>query len=163
MVTIRLDGDIRALTRHIRKLENFDATGLNQALGQTLRTSTRKRFKEQRGPDDKPWKASIRVQESGGVTLTDTARLRNSIRSKADNTGFAVGTNTIYAARHQFGDKRPVTIKAKTTKGLRFRVGGRWVNKKQVKVQLPARPFLGISKDDMAEIKATLMNTIEEG
>ena len=37
----------------------------------------------------------------------------------------------------------------------RFQVGGQWVSKKQVKVNIPARPFLGLSDEDMQEIKAT--------
>ena len=40
-------------------------------------------------------------------------------------------------------------------------MGGRWVTKKQVKVSIPARPFLGLSEEDMEEIKATVEDFIE--
>lgn len=46
-------------------------------------------------------------------------------------------------------------IRARKAKNLRFQVGGQWVSKKQVKVNIPARPFLGLSDEDMQEIKAT--------
>jgi len=162
MASIRLGGDIRALTNHIRKLEQLDFKTINEALGQVVRTSTRMRFQQQKGPDEKPWKQSIRASQQGGVTLTDTAQLKNSIRSKADNDSFAVGTNVIHARRHQFGDKKPLTIKAKTSKGLRFKINGRWITKKQVKVQMPARPFLGINETDLDEIKGTLEDFIKD-
>ena len=72
----------------------------------------------------------------------------------ADASGFAVGTNVKHAATHQFGDKGR-TIRAKRAKNLRFQVGGQWISKKKVKVNIPARPFLGLSDEDMQEIKAT--------
>ena len=90
----------------------------------------------------------------------DTAQLRNSIKSYSDEKGFAVGTNVKHGATHQFGEKGR-TIRAKTSRGLRFQVGGRWVTKKQVKVKIPARPFLGLSEADMQEIKATVEEFIE--
>mgnify|MGYP000010694619 CR=1 FL=1 len=52
------------------------------------------------------------------------------------------------------GDKGR-TIRAKRAKNLRFQVGGQWISKKKVKVNIPARPFLGLSDEDMQEIKAT--------
>ena len=72
----------------------------------------------------------------------------------ADASGFAVGTNAKHAATHQFGDQGR-TIRARKAKNLRVQVGGQWVSKKQVKVNIPARPFLGLSDEDMQEIKAT--------
>ena len=62
--------------------------------------------------------------------------------------------NVKHAATHQFGDKGR-TIRAKRAKNLRFQVGGQWISKKKVKVNIPARPFLGLSDEDMQEIKAT--------
>lgn len=162
-ITMSMGGDIRKLNNHLRKLAAFDRQGINETIAQQLRTSTRLRFRQQKDPEGKAWKPSRRVLESGGVTLTQSARLRNSIRSRADSSSAEVGTNVIYAGRHQFGDKRPITIKAKTSKGLRFKIGGRWITKKQVKVQIPARPFLGISLDDQDEIKAYLEAKVQEG
>lgn len=100
------------------------------------------------------WETSIRAATEGGKTLVQTAQLRNSIRSKSDASGFAVGTNVKHAATHQFGDER--TIRARRAKALRFQVGGKWVSKKQVRVSIPARPFLGLSDDDLEEIKGTV-------
>ena len=45
-----------------------------------------------------------------------------------------------------------------------FKIGGQWIRKKQVtiRVHIPARPFLGLSEDDMAEIKGTVEDFLEE-
>lgn len=154
MYSIRLSGDVRSLMKRLKNLENTDIKGVSLTLAELLRTSTRGRFQAEKGPDGKTWAKSIRASEQGGQTLTDRARLKNSIKSEADGAGFAVGTNTIYARTHQFGDER--TIRAKTRRGLVFQVNGQWRRLRSVKVKIPARPFLGISEDDMQEIKATL-------
>lgn len=160
--SIRLDGDVSALLRKMRSYSEIDRKGINAALAETVRESTPERFRQGRGPDGKKWKTSIRAANVGGRTLIDTAQLRNSIKSYYDEKGFAVGTNVKHGATHQFGEKGR-TIRAKTSRGLRFQVGGRWITKKQVKVNIPSRPFLGLSSGDMDEIKATVEEFIGEG
>ncbi|MEF2965665.1 phage virion morphogenesis protein [Paenibacillus sp. M1] len=165
MFSIRMEGDVRRLMKRLRQLEEVDIRGVGRVLAEAMRTSTRERFKEEKGPDGKGWQSSIRASQNGGTTLTDTAGLKNSIKSSVSASGFAVGTNKIYARTHQFGEKgREVTIRAKTSKGLVFRIGERWIRKQQVKVtiKIPARPFLGISEEDMLEIKGTLEDALAE-
>ena len=158
--SIRLDGDVSALLRRMRAYSELDRRGLSAALAQSARESTLERFRQSRDPSGKRWKTSIRAEATGGRTLIDTAQLRNSIKAYSDDKGFAIGTNVKYAGTHQFGVSNR-TIRAKSRKGLRFQVGGRWVTKKQVKVKIPARPFLGLSEEDMQEIKATVEDFIE--
>lgn len=152
---IRLQGDVRALMRKMGKLQELDKRGANKVLAQVLRTSTIQRFKNEEDPEGKSWKPSLRAQEDNAKTLSKTGLLRRSIKTTADDTGFAVGTNKIYGATHQYGDDDR-RIRARNAKGLRFKVGGRWVTKKQVTVSIPARPYLGVSEEDMAEIKGTM-------
>lgn len=154
-ISIRVEGDVASLLSRMKDFSEVDKQGLNETLAEALRESTLERFKQSRAPSGKRWRTSIRAAESGGKTLIDTTQLRNSIKSTADTSGFAVGTNVVYAATHQFGDAKR-TIRAKTAKGLRFRVNGQFVTKKQVQVSIPARPFLGVSEDDMEEIQATI-------
>lgn len=163
--SIRIQGDVQRLFKRLRQLEETNIKGVSLALAEALRASTRERFRTQKGPDGKAWKQSIRAAQQGGQTLTDNARLKNSIKSSANGSGFAVGTNLIYARTHQLGEKgRSITIRAKTSKGLVFRIGERWIRKKAVtvKIKIPARPYLGISEDDMLEIKSTLEQALEE-
>ncbi|MCW8830735.1 MAG: phage virion morphogenesis protein [Gammaproteobacteria bacterium] len=52
--------------------------------------------------DTGKWKAVNR----GGQPLQKTGRLKNSISFVYDNKGAVVGTNVVYAATHNYGDKR---------------------------------------------------------
>lgn len=156
------DGELMRLRKALRKLNGSTLKEMNQVIAETLRSSTKRRFNTSISPEGQPWKRSLRHEMSQHKTLVDTARLKNSILSKATEKGAEVGTNVIYASRHQFGDKTPLTIRAKTAKGLRFKMGDRWVTKKAVRVKMPARPFLGISDEDMKEIKAVMDDVLKE-
>lgn len=158
--SLRLEGDVRGLMARLKKFENIDKAGISSALSEVVRSSTMERFKAQKDPDEKKWVPSIRAQSEGGVTLTQTAGLKNSIKSKSNASGFAVGTNKVYARTHQFGEPGR-TIRAKTSKGLVFQVNGMWVRTKQVRLKIPARRYLGLSEDDVKEIKATLEQELE--
>ena len=155
MYSIRLEGDTRRLLKKIRSFSELNKKAINKNLGEVVRNSTLERFKRSRGPDGKAWQQSTRAKDKGGKTLVQTAQLRNSIRTKSEAYGFAVGTNVKHAATHQFGEKGRI-IRAKRAKALRFQVGGNWFVKKKVKIKIPARPYLGLDDDDMAEIKATI-------
>lgn len=155
MYSIRLDGDTRALLRRMRRYSELDKKNLNAALAEGVRESTLERFKQSKDPTGRRWKTSIRAAAEGGKTLIQSSQLRNSIKSKSDATSFAVGTNVKHAATHQFGEPGR-TIRARRKKALRFQVGGKWVSKREVKVSIPARPFLGLSDEDMQEIKGTV-------
>lgn len=101
--------------------------------------------------------------------LKDTGRLSNSISFKINgNTTVEVGTNLDYAGVHQFGGKiesEPITkslrrmlwkwLKPKDT-SLKSSLG--WLlNKKFIgetlKGEVPARPFVGISKSTIADVR----------
>lgn len=173
MSGVRIEGDIRKLYKRLSKLENLDMRGVNAALAEAIRASTLDRFRNEEAPDGTKWKPSKRTSASTKreKILTNTSRLRRSINSKVDRRGFAVGTNVVYAATHQFGDDNrelgPLTIRAKKGKSLKFNVGGKDIFVKKVyipslKVSIPARPFLGISEDDINEIRATLLELVGE-
>lgn len=150
-----LEGDASKLILKLERMARADLGSLNAALAEAARSSTLERFAESRGPDGQKWPLSVRAGgEGGGKTLIQSGALRNSIRSESDATGFAVGTNVRYASTHQFGAKGRI-IRAKTKKGLVFRYGGKWIRKKQVTVNIPARPFLGFSQEDLREIQDT--------
>ena len=171
MSGVRIEGDVRKLYKQLSKLENIDMRNVNAVLAEAIRASTLDRFRNEEAPDGTKWKPSKRTSTSRKreKILTNTGRLKRSINSKADRRGFAVGTNVVYAATHQFGDENrelgPLTIKAKKAKSLMFNIGGKDIFVKKVhipslKVSIPARPFLGISEEDIAEIRATLIELV---
>ena len=159
-VNVKVDGDVQRLMKRLGRIAGVDKAGINNTIAEGLRTSTIERFQAEKSPEEKKWKQSIRAREEGGKTLTKSTALRSSIRSEASADGLAIGTNDIRAATHQFGDTRIIIAIRK--KALRFRINGRWVSKKEVKVTIPARPFLGVSEEDEEEIKKLLGKALEE-
>lgn len=159
-VKVALSGDTDELLRRLNQMGNLDVRGILRSMAEGLRTSTVERFTEEKAPDGTPWKPSIRAREENGKTLTKTAQLKTSIRSEVSGQGLAVGTNDIRAATHQFGDSR--TIRARNKRYLTFKIGGQWRRAVSVNVDIPARPFLGISKEDEQDIKDILEEAFEE-
>lgn len=146
----------RAFTRLIPVMEN--TTPVMGAIGTGLVSSTHRRFVSQTAPDGTPWKKVHPEYEKikrNRRILTESGRLRDSINSRPGRDFVRVGTNTVYAAAHQFG----VTIKPKTKSHLVFRLASGVVMAKSV--TLPARPFLGISSEDETEIAEIVFGFLE--
>lgn len=118
-------------------------------IGAMLAASAQRRFEQEEDPEGNPWPDSLRKLLEGGTTLRDKGRLVGSLTHEPSDEGVAVGTNVIYAAIHQLGG----TIRAKTSKGLRWRSPGNggWVTKQEV--TMPRRAFLGVDEDDEDEIE----------
>ena len=114
--------------------------GMSVALAGTATTLVQRTFQRSTDPYGKQWKP---LSSRDGIALRDTGRLMNSLTRvpAATASGFTISTGVRYAAVHQYG----ATIKAKTNKGLRFRVGGprgrgQWVRKQRVTI--PRRQFM---------------------
>jgi len=158
-VTVKIKDGTNQLLKRLNAMD-VDKAGIMNAIAEGLRTSTMERFQAQETPEGTKWNPSIRARETGEKTLIRTSALRTSIKAEADSTGLAVGTNLIYAATHQFGDER--TIRAKNGKYLKFKIGDHFVSKPSVRVNIPARPFLGISRQDDEDIREMLEDIVKE-
>ena len=155
-VSLNWGGLDKALLGAARRLS--ERRLLMDGIGEMLVSSTIQRFEDEEGPDGKAWKPSIRATPSedsrapvrrgkdgrllkgsgkkikgrkGGKTLTDTARLRKSIEHRVTGDEVMVGSNVAYARIHQMGGR-----------------AGRGLS-----VDLPARPYLGVSKQDAEDIR----------
>lgn len=159
-IRAELSGETEQLIQRLNRLHHLEPRGVLNSIAEGLRTSTVERFTEEKSPEGKSWKSSIRANESGGKTLTKTTQLKTSIRSEVSDSGLAVGTNDVRAATLQFGDER--TIRAKNGKYLTFKIGGQWRRVASVRVSIPSRPFLGVSTEDERDIKDTLEELFEE-
>lgn len=167
-----------------------DMTPAMQIIGRALKTGAHLRFRAQQAPDGTPWEKSMRAQGAeGGQTLRLSSRLRNSLRWEATRDSVTIGTNVVYAAIHQFGGiiraKKgpflaiPVSAEARKAgsprkmKGLVFKetVKGKLalIDPKtgtvhfllRTQVKMPARPFLGASDSDTAEIVRAITEHLE--
>ncbi|MBQ7607491.1 MAG: phage virion morphogenesis protein [Desulfovibrionaceae bacterium] len=126
-------------------------TELLSSIGEGLVSGTIARFDKEVSPEGKPWPQSKRAMEEGGKTLTDTGRLRNSVDYLTTGDAVMVGTNAKYARIHQKGG----TITPKNKKRLMWKgPDGKTVSAE--KVEMPERPFIGVSKEDLADVQATI-------
>jgi len=144
---LELTGHGAAMAALERAADRLDHPApLFDAIGALLVASTQLRFERGLDPEGNPWPPSLRVLIEGGKTLLDTGELVASITHEADDTGAAVGTNSIKAGPHQFG----ATIRPVTAEALTFEIGGAQVFAREVTI--PRRAFLGLDEDDEAMI-----------
>lgn len=108
-------------------------------LGETMVSSTVERFESSTAPDGTPWKPSKRAENEGGKTLVDKAVLVGSIGYEASSHDVLWGSSDVRARIHQEGGK--------TGRGHA--------------VEMPARPFVGISEDDIKEARAILADHLK--
>lgn len=164
-ITLQNRAVTAALNRLNRKLH--DLTPAMQDIGEALSENTKRRFVASRGPDGQLWKPnaestllallrkkgnlSKRKTQTGGRTLTNkgakvlankkplvaSKTLATTIFYRPHKFGVVVGTPMEYAATQQFGARQGAFG--------RTRRGGPipWGN-------IPARPFMGISREDRA-------------
>ncbi|MGX1259800.1 phage virion morphogenesis protein [Sinorhizobium fredii] len=145
------------------------------AMGAYLLTSTQRRFETETGPDGEKWKPLskrtanriIRHGRRRGTTniLRLTTRLYQSLVMRSDETSAEVGTNVVYAAVHQFGGAieqyaRSQRLSLKKIRGGRARFvkhGTKGAELRNVTIgehtiNIPARPYLGVSQADIARL-----------
>lgn len=125
-----------------------DLSPMMRHLGGVLETQVTDRFESETAPDGSRWKPSHRVKTEGGNTLRKSGIMKNSIHSVATGASVEIGTNIIYAGVHQQGAK----IRAKTRGGMRFQLPGGLGWRRMMEVEIPARPFLGLSADNGEEL-----------
>ncbi|PZA07787.1 MULTISPECIES: phage virion morphogenesis protein [unclassified Meiothermus] len=166
---VRISGDLEGLERRLRSMRDLSLRPAARKIGEALVSSSIRRFNEQKAPDGTPWQPlaastiaprkrdftrSGRLRKSAERRLVNrkiliqTARLRNSIAFTVNGTTVAVGTNVVYAATHQFGAKAGAF--GRTSRGQAIPFG-----------DIPARPFLGISREDQVEIERILKGGLD--
>ena len=168
--TLTVSLDKLAVERHLQALQRRlgSLRDVFDEIGSSLVTSTNKRFEDQAGPDGAAWEphtaTTLLLRAQGGVTgkrqvfrkdggLTKRAErtinaakililsgaLQKSITHRPSATQVQVGTNRVYAAIHQFGGRAG---RGKT-------------------VEIPARPYLGLSDADRNSILVIVTRALE--
>ncbi|MBB4302350.1 phage gpG-like protein [Rhodobium orientis] len=116
-------------------------------IGRLVQEQTRRRItSEKTSPDGAAWKENY----ARTPILEQSGALADSIDYAVDGSSVMIGSGLVYAAIHQFGG----VIKPRYGDALKFwfQVGANvdFVIAKQV--TMPARPYLGVSEDNKAEI-----------
>lgn len=145
-VTIDVSG-LSGMVAALERIAAFPKAELMDGLGQLGASQTKRRImSEKRSPEGAAWKANL----SGGSILFATgSNLADSIDHRSTDGEAAWGTGWIGAKIHQFGG----VIKPKGGGRLAFVMGGRKVFARSVTI--PARPYLGVSADNSAELQET--------
>ncbi|MBP2843749.1 phage virion morphogenesis protein [Pseudomonas sp. PNP] len=142
-------------------------TPLND-IAEYLHMSTDARARRQVAPDGTPWaplSPRTLARKKGNKILRDSGALLDTLRHQVTDDGLDFGTDRPYGAIHQDGGKiehaaRSQRVYFKEKGGV---VGNRFVKKSKSNfaqwvthgarsVEMPARPYLGLSSEDEAEI-----------
>ena len=153
MFTVELKSEAvtEALTRAIAQLD--DMTPLMTDIGEILIASTKARFPIGEAPDGSKWKAksqtTLNAYGARKSNRTDvrplfgpSGMLSSQIFSDPSADQVEIGSNRVYAAMMQFG-------------GTKAEFPHLWGD-------IPARPFLGISAEDEANITAQIADYLTE-
>lgn len=138
---------------------------LFEGIGQAVVSETVERFRDEEAPDGSKWQKSERAKREGGLTLTGRpgAHLRSSINPHARPDGVVVGTNMIYAPIHQFGFNGTQSVPAHQRRILNAKGKSSTVQVKahSRRMNLVARPFLGIGERERAAIESEMLTHLE--
>lgn len=166
---VSVKSDLKGLEQAGARAKNLRP--LLRILGQIGRSSVVRNFEA--GGRPRKWLPSIRVRKKGGLTLVFRGRLRQSINVQVSDTYVAVGTNLVYARIHQLGgvietgprrhvlafrrDKSGKLAGFMSRKDARRRKSGsiqvRIAMSGGAYIPIPARPFLLLQTEDVAEIR----------
>jgi phage virion morphogenesis protein len=164
MAGIRIKVDDSAIQTALHRVAEKDG-GLVVAslkvVGQYMVTATRQRFRDQVDPSGQAWKAlnpGYAAGKSGTKILQElglAGGLMGSITAQLNGTTLQIGTNKVYGAIHQFGG----TIVPRNYPALVFRINGKLCFAHEVTI--PARPYLGVSAADRAEIPLLVQDVLD--
>ncbi len=156
----------RELEQLIERLGSL-RTPLND-IAEYLHISTDSRARRQIAPDGSPWaplSASTLAKKKGKKILRESGALLDTLRHQVSDDELQFGTDRPYGAIHQDGGKiehaaRSQQVYFKEKGGV---VGNRFVKKSKSNfaqwvthgartVEMPARPYLGLSTEDETRI-----------
>ncbi len=154
VIRITIDDDASGGLRRLQQL-GVNLRPVMVDIGAMLRASTDLRFVDSQAPDGSKWKplspvtVALRGKGSGWQPLMKKGGLRTSMTYLATPREVLVGTNVIYAGTHQLGARRGQYGKTKRGSPIP------WGN-------VPARPFLGVSRDDEREIHSIIADHVRQ-
>ncbi|MBU1611243.1 MAG: phage virion morphogenesis protein [Proteobacteria bacterium] len=151
-MSIAVHVDLEAIARlqeRIAKLGAMDTRSLMDDLGAEMVSQTKRRIEsEKRGPDGTAWPAwsdgCAATRHGNQSLLIAGGGLLDDVQHQVASGGNSVevGSNLVYAAAHQFGlDMSVVSTKRR--------------------VSIPARPFLGLSEENISDLSAIVDDFID--
>lgn len=167
-IIIKMDG-ADAVRERLREISSrtSNLSGVLKSVGDRVVEQTKRRF-ESGGPapDGTPWQPPKSPNPKRIRTLTVSGHLRDSIHYQMrGQSAVEIGTNRVYAAIHQLGGRTSPHIIRPLTKGGLFWPGAKHPMKsvRHPGSVIPARPFLGLSRENSAEIVGLINEYISLG
>lgn len=153
-INLKSGHELLATMKRVLDLTAEDWRAMHSIIGNDLVNSTKQRFIDEAGPTGDKWKelAPItlrnrkRKHKDGTPSINRETILRardnlfDSIHFQSTVDSTAVGSNRIYAAIHQYGGQ--VVVNGRT-------------------ITIPARPYLGLSDADKANIQDIINEYME--
>lgn len=144
-MSIAIHADLDALNRltdrliRFGKLADSQRTQLMDELGAEVVSQTQRRIdSEKQSPDGEPWapwsENYANTRKAGHSLLMADGHLSQDIHHQVIGDAVEIGSNLAYAAAHQFGLDMSVISTGKH-------------------VQVPARPYLGLSEDNLSDLE----------
>jgi phage gpG-like protein len=151
-VSVTIEG-LEAAKVALSALSRLEFHELMDGLARMGQQQTQRRIEEEKtSPEGVAWKKTL---DGRGALFVTGEHLARSIDHAATATEAKWGTGWIGARVHQFG----ATITPKNAKRLHFQLGGKDVFAK--KSVIPARPYLGVSAQNAADLEAAAAKFIE--
>lgn len=142
-----------------------------RSMGEYLMIAHDQRWMTQTSPDGQPWQAlspayQRRKRKNANKILALDGYLKNTLRYQVDDGGLQFGSNRVYAAIHHFGGEIDIAARSQQLyfhRGRSGEVSNRFVSRRQsnfaqrvtlgaYSIRIPARPWLGTSAEDDAEL-----------
>lgn len=144
--------DFDKVFKRLKPIFDFEPSELMTGIAALGESQTRRRISEEKtAPDGSAWKPNT----EGTSTLLQTGQhLLQSIASEASSDMAEWGATWEHAHVHQDG----MTIVPKNARALIFQIGGKTVGAS--KVTIPARPFVGLSSENEAEIEELITDVL---
>jgi phage virion morphogenesis protein len=150
---IRIDIDDREVRAALANLQRrvADLTPVMHDIGQALVKGMRARLRDGRDVEGRPFapnKPTTLAKKRGTRPLVDSGMMADQFAYQAGRDFVEAGSNAEQAATLHFGAKRGAH--GKTRRGAPIPWG-----------DIPARPFVGLSKDDKEAVLETIAEAIE--
>lgn len=126
---------------------------LQAEIGELLMQSHRRRFVDQKAPDGTPWAKlspayKARKKQNADRILVLHGLLAGTLRYQVGVEGLLFGTDRVYGAAMHFGAKRGSFGTSKSGRPLPWG-------------DIPARPVIGVSEEDGADITDLVMDRLQ--
>lgn len=121
-------------------MSGVDLTPMYRSIGEELSRTTKRRFRDEVDPEGNRWAplaASTLARKKESKILTGKTKRLRAVAYRAERDRVAVGPTVIYGRIHQ--------------KGIGERTA---LSSKRRMPAIPARPYIGLSVNDRAEIKS---------